>query len=97
MNRSTIYNYLMRDTELNFMEMKVGKGRYKCFYAPWDWENSFLYINNTRIRNFRDIILFSSELVVRFDRHDDWQVNVPYKDINHIEVIRDEYIGYIGL
>ena len=97
MNRSTIYNYLIKDTELNIMEMKVGRGKYKCFYVPWEWDYSFLHINNSRIMNFREIILFSSELVVRFTNLDDWQINIPYNDIDYIGVVRDENIGYIGL
>ena len=97
MNRSTIYHYLMHDTELNVMKMKVGRGKYNCFYTPWDWDYSFLHINGSKIQNFRDIILFSSELVVRFTNLDDWQINIPYNDINYIGVVRDENIGYIGL
>lgn len=97
MNRSTIYSYLMHDTELDYMKMRVGRGNYHCFYSPHNWDYSFLHINGSKIQNFRDIILFSSELVVRFTNLDDWQVNIPYKDIDYIGVVRDENIGYIGL
>lgn len=97
MNRSTIYEYLRKDTDLNLKFLKLGKGNYPVLQVPYDWEMSFLLINNIRITDFQAVILYSTDLVVRFSPYDDWQVNIPYKEINSIEVREFMDIGYIGL
>lgn len=97
MNRSTIYEYLRNDTDLKIRTERFGRGQFPVLYIPYDWDYSFLHINTLRITNFREVILFSSELVVRFTNLDDWQINIPYKDIDYIAVANDEYYGYIGL
>jgi hypothetical protein len=97
MNRSTIYEYLRKDTDLMMRFHKVGKGNYPVLIPPYDWDNVFLLINSTRITNFEALILYSKELVVRFSQFDDWQINIPYKDIEYINVKKDLHIGYMGL
>ena len=44
-------------------------------------------------------MLFSSELVVRFMTYGDCQVNIPYKDIEYLEIYSDEdlEVGYQAL
>jgi hypothetical protein len=81
MNRSTIYEFLQNETELIYTSLNIGKGKYIVFMTPWAWENSYLLINNMRFTDFHSLILFSNELVVRFDKYLDQQVNIPYKDI----------------
>lgn len=97
MNRSTIYEYLRNDTELNLKFLKLGKGNYPVLQVPYKWEMSFLLINSIRITDFHSVILYSNELVIRFSPFDDWQVNIPYKDIDYIEVREFLDIGYLGL
>lgn len=97
MNRSTIYEYLRNDTEMNMVQEKHGRGMFPVLYIPWSWDYSFLHINNSKIMNFQKVILFSTELVVRFTNLDDWQINIPYADIDFISVVRDENVGYVGL
>ena len=97
MNRSTIYEYLRKDTDLNLKFLKLGNGNYPVLQVPYDWEMSFLLINNIRVTDFQAVILYSTDLVVRFSPYDDWQVNIPYKDIEYIEVREFLDIGYIGL
>lgn len=97
MNRSTIYEYLRNDTELNLRYLKLGKGQYPVLQVPFDWEISYLLINNIRVTDFHSIILYSTDLVVRFSPYDEWQVNIPYKEIEYIEVKEFLNIGYIGL
>lgn len=97
MNRSTIYEFLRNDTELELRFLKIGKGNYPVLRIPYRWEESYLIINNTRFTGFQAVILFSNELVVRFDKFSDDQVNIPYKDITYIEVRNDIDIGYMAL
>ena len=92
-NRSTLY-YYFKDTELMMKMLKIGKGTYKVFQVPYNWETSYLLINNMRFTDFQAVILFSNELVVRFSQFDDCQVNIPYKDIKYIAVSNDLDIGY---
>lgn len=95
-NRSTLYHYF-KDQELNMKMMKIGKGRYKVFQVPLEWDNSYLLINNMRITDFQAVILFTNELVVRFGIYDDMQINIPYRNIEYIEVSNDLDIGYEGI
>ena len=97
MNRSTIYEHLRKDTKLNIKFLKLGKGSYPVFQVPYDWEMSFLLINSIRVTDFHSLILYSSDLVVRFNPFDDWQINIPYKDIEYFEVREFLNIGYMGL
>lgn len=94
MNRSTIFEYLRNDTELEIRYTKIGKGSYPVLRIPYIWQESYLLINSIRITDFQSIILFSNELVVRFSIHDNWQINIPYKDIEYLEVRNDLDIGY---
>ena len=97
MNRSTIYEFLKEETELLIRTVNIGNGKYLIAIVPWDWEEAYLYINNMRFSCFQSIILFSNELVVRFGVYDDYQVNIPYKDISSLEVRADEEVGYMKL
>lgn len=94
MNRSTIYEFLQKDTELEYASTVISNRKYMVFRCPWKWEESYLLINKSRITNFQSVILFSNELVVRFGITDDRQVNIPYKDIDYLEVRNDLDIGY---
>lgn len=97
MNRSTIYEFLNKDTELFYGTTQISNGKYVVFIVPWAWENSYLLINNMRFTDFQSLILFSKELVVRFDKYLDQQVNIPYKDIEYLEVREDMDIRYMAL
>lgn len=97
MNRSTIFEYLRNDTELELKYTKIGKGAYPVLKVPLMWDGSYLLINSMRFSEFQAIILFSNELVVRFGIYDDMQVNIPYRDIEYIEVREDMDIGYLAL
>lgn len=97
MNRSTIYEFLRKDTDLELRFTKIGKGHYPVLKVPDIWQMPFLIINKWRITDFQAIMLFSNELVVRFGIYDDAQINIPYKDIDYIEVHEDMDIGYMVL
>ena len=97
MNRSTLYEFLRNNSELEPRYTKIGRGNYPVFRVPYIWEHSYLLINNSRVTDFQALILFSKELVVRFSIHNDWQINIPYKDIEHFEVRDDLDIGYMYL
>ena len=97
MNRSTIFEFLRRDTELNLRYSKIGTGSYPVLVVPDNWDKSYLIINKWRITDFQSIMLFSKELVVRFSIFDDMQINIPYKDIEYIEVHDEIDIGYMSL
>lgn len=99
MNRSTIFEYLKKDSGLELVYTKIGKGNYPVLRVPFKWETGYLLINGSRFENIQSVILFSSELVVRFMMYGDCQVNVPYKDIEYIEVLNDDNFetGYQGL
>lgn len=99
MNRSTIFEFLRNDTDLELRYTKIGKGSYPVMRIPYKWEHSFLQINDIRITDFQAIMLFSKDLVVRFDIYNDYQVNIPYSLIEYIEVTSDENfeIGYMAL
>ena len=99
-NRSTLYHYLQYDTDLVLRYMKKGRGTFKVFTVPEDedeWEKSYILINNWRITDFQALVLYTNELVVRFGRYDNCQVNIPYKDIEYIEVHEELDIGYTAL
>lgn len=97
MNRSTIYEFLRNDTPLELKFTKIGKGSYPVLAVPFKWEESFLLINGMRFTNFQAVMLFSNELVVRFMMYGDCQVNIPYKDIEYIEVCDELNVGYMAL
>lgn len=97
MNRSTIYEYLDKDTDLKFSFTYQNNRKYMIFIMPYKWEHSFLLINSMRVTDFQSLILYSNELVVRFSKYDDWQINIPYKDIEYFEVREDMDIKYMGL
>ena len=97
MNRSTIYEFLRNDSKLEQRFIKIGNGSYPVLKVPDKWDNSFLLINSMRIEDFQSIILFSNELVVRFMVYGDCQINIPYKDIEYLEVQEDMDIGYACL
>ena len=92
-NRSTLYRFF-NDTPLMLKHTKIGRGSYKVFHIPWDWDDSYLIINKWRITDFQAVILFTNELVVRFSIYSDMQINIPYKDIEYIAVSNDLDIGY---
>ena len=94
MNRSTIFEFLRNDTDLELRYTKIGKGNYPVLRVPYDWEHSYLLINKVRITDFQAVILFSNELVVRFSVYDNWQINIPYREIDYFEVKEDMDIGY---
>lgn len=94
MNRSTIYEFLRKDTNLELRFTKIGKGNYPVMRCPDKWDESYLLINNMVITNFQAILLFSNEIAIRFMMYGDCQVNIPYKDIEYFEVKEDMYIGY---
>ena len=50
-----------------------------------------------RITDFKALILFSNELVVRFWTNDTCQINIPYKIIDSIKVSEFENVGYASL
>ena len=99
MNRSTIYEFLRKDTDLELRFSKIGKGSYPVLRIPYKWDTSFLQINDIRITDFQAIMLFSKDLVVRFDIYNNYQINIPYTMIEYIEVTSDEYmeVGYMAL
>lgn len=97
MNRSTIYEFLKDETDLLLRFTHVGKGKYTIFIVPYAWNESYLLINGMRITDFQSIILFTNELVVRFWVNHDCQINIPYKDIEFIEVRENMNIGYKAL
>ena len=97
MNRSTIYEFLRNDSKLEQRFIKIGNGSYPVLKVPDKWDTSFLLVNSMRIEDFQSIILFSNELVVRFMVYGDCQINIPYKDIEYLEVQEDMDIGYACL
>ena len=97
MNRSTIFEFLRKDTDLELTYMKIGKGQYPVLRVPWKWDQPYLFINGWRIKCFQSVVLFSNELVVRFGIPSDEQINIPYKDIDYVEVCEDIDVRYIGL
>jgi len=97
MNRSTIWEYLRNDTDLEMKFTKIGSGSYPVMAVPLMWDESYLLINSMRFTEFQSIILFSNELVVRYCIYGDMQVNIPYRDIEYIEVREDMDIGYMAL
>lgn len=92
-NRNTLYHFF-KDQDFPMRMMKIGKGTYKVFQTPYKWDNSYLRINDTLITDFDSVILFTNELVVRFDRYNNQQINIPYKSIRTISVTDDLHIGY---
>lgn len=94
MNRSTIYEFLRKETDLELRFTKISNGNYPVLKAPLTWDSPFLIVNNWRITDFQAIVLFSNELVVRFSLCGDAQINIPYKNIEYIEVHDELDIGY---
>lgn len=92
-NRSSLYHFFM-DLDFPLKHIKIGKGTYKVFQTPYKWDDSYLLINDIRITDFSSVILFTNELVVRFDNYNNWQVNIPYKSIKTISATPDLDIGY---
>lgn len=92
-NRSTIYQFF-KETELYFAYTEISNRKYKVFQIPYKWDKSYLMINDMRITDFQSVILFTNELVVRFSKYDDWQINIPYKSIKSIAVAEDLNLGY---
>lgn len=86
MNRSVIFHFLNDDSPLELRYAKVGNGSYPVFKVPDDWYHSILLLNDIVFIEFQAVMLFSSELVVRFDRFMDCQANIPYKSIKYLEV-----------
>lgn len=97
MNRSLIYDYLEHDTDMVFSKTQIGKGKYIVYQCPWKWDTSFLLINGMTFIEFDSLILFTNELVVKFDKYNDRQVNIPYKDIEYLEVREDMDIRFMAL
>ena len=97
MNRSTIWEFLRKDSLLEQRFTKIGKGSYPVMVVPYKWDESYLLINGMRFTNFQSIILFSNEMAIRFMMYGDCQVNIPYKDIEFIEVRDFMDIGYQAL
>ena len=95
-NRSTLYHFF-KDNGFQMKSLKIGKGVYKVFQVPYDWEMAYLMINDVRITDFESVIIFTNELVVRFNQFEDWQINIPYATIQYIEVSNDLDLGYHGL
>ena len=97
MNRSTIYDFLINESGLKITWTYINDRKYMVFPVPYEWDNSFLLINSVRITDFQSIILFSYEMVVRFSPYGDAQINIPYKDIEYLEIRREMDIGYMAL
>ena len=97
-NRSTLYQYLQYETPLVLKYMKRGKGTYKVYAIPEEWEgHSYLLINETRITDFQALIIFTNELVVRFGVNLDSQINIPYREIEYLEVLESMDVPYEGV
>lgn len=86
MNRSVIFHFLNDESPLLKRYAKVGMGNFPVFKVPEEWYQSYLLVNDIVCTDFQAVMLFSSELVVRFDRHSDCQVNIPYSSIKYLEV-----------
>lgn len=99
MNRSTIYDFLLHDSGLEQRYWKINHGNYPVFIAPYTWNHSYLLVDGVRFSDFEVLILFSNELVIKFDSNisNNRQVNIPYRLIDCIEVREDLDIGYIKL
>lgn len=98
MNRSTIFDFLKKDSGLEIRYWKIHNGNYPVMVVPYRWDHCFLLINGLRFTDFEVLILYSNELVVKYNNtYDDSQVNIPYRDIEYIEVREYLDIGYMGL
>ena len=93
-NRSTLYEYLYKQVHMVLRYMKKGRGTYKVFTVPEDWERGYLLVNNWRITDFQAIVLYTNEIAVRFGQYNNAQVNIPYKDIDSLEVRENLDVGY---
>jgi len=96
-NRSTLYQYFYHELGLPIRHMKIGRGTYKVFLSHDDWDKGYLLINDMRVTDFQAVILFTNELVVRFNVSEDMQINIPYKSIKYIEAKGDLNLGYQGI
>jgi hypothetical protein len=83
-----------KEVEMPLRYWNIGKGSYPVFLPPYKWDTCYMLVNGWRFKDFQAVILFSNELVVRFDRYSDQQVNIPYRDIESFEVFEDIEIGY---
>lgn len=93
-NRNTLYHYFT-DAGLPMKSLKIGKGVYKVFQVPYDWDEVHMVINDIRFTDFQAIILFTNELVVRYGSiYDNCQVNIPYRSIERIKIYSELHIGY---
>lgn len=92
-NRNSLYHFF-KEQEFDMRMMKIGKGTYKVFRVPYKWDSAYLLINDVRITDFDSVIIFSNELVVRFDKFTNQQINIPYKSIKTISVTDDLDLGY---
>lgn len=99
MNRSTIFDFLRNESGLELRYWKISHSSYAVFKAPFTWDHSYLLVDGVRFSDFEVLIIFSNELVVKFDSNVDnnRQVNIPYRLINSIEVREYIDIGYVKL
>ena len=82
MNRSEVYEILSK--ELNIYRSNVNGKTYLKLYIPY-CEDSTLKVNNSYIKGFNMVYICTHELVVR-DKYAFLQVNIPYRDIEELEV-----------
>lgn len=92
-NRSTLYHYF-KDCGMQMRFTNINNRRYKVFIPDYKWEDTYLTINGFRFANFQSIIIFTNELVIRYNMSDNIQVNIPYKLIESIQLDNDLDIGY---
>ena len=93
-NRSTLYHYF-KDNGLEMRYTKINNRRYKVFIPPYKWDSAYLIVNDIRFTDWSGLIMFTNELVVRFDGGvTSSQVNIPYKCIEKIQVTDEVGVGY---
>ena len=93
-NRNTLYHYF-KDSGMLLRFTYINDRQYKVFIPEYKWENVYLTINGSiRFTDFQSIILFSNELVVRFNMYDTCQVNIPYRLIDTVQIDNELDIGY---
>lgn len=99
MNRSTIFDFLKNESGLYQSYWKISHSSYAVFKVPWEWDHSYLLVDGVRYSDFEILIIFSNELVIKFDSNinNNRQVNIPYRLINSIEVREHIDIGYVKL
>ena len=87
MNRSEIYEIL--HDKLRLYSVKHNGRVYIKFHPDKFWDWCMLKINNSFIRDFTEVYICTNELVIR-GLYDKMQINIPYKDIDILEVYGDE-------